>query len=77
MSGIFYDVMTTLPEPLNLCMMVFNPAAMLVSTMRSALLYHTAVNVPILVIWGILSTFLCCVGVHIVYKNENSYVKVV
>lgn len=77
LSGVFYDVMTTLPEPLNMCMMVCNPVAMLVSTMRSALLYHTAVNVPVLVIWGILATFLCCVGVHIVYKNENSYVKVV
>ena len=77
LSGVFYDVMTTLPEPLNMCMMVLNPVAMLVSTMRSALLYHTAVNVPVLVIWGILSVFLCCVGVHIVYKNENSYVKVV
>lgn len=77
LSGVFYDVMTTLPEPLNMCMMVLNPVAMLVTTMRSALLYHTAVNVPVLVIWGILSVLLCCVGVHIVYKNENSYVKVV
>ncbi len=77
LSGVFYDVMTTLPEPLNMCMMTLNPVAMLVTTMRSALLYRTVVNVPVLVIWGILSVFLCCVGVHIVYKNENSYVKVV
>ena len=77
LSGVFYDVMTTLPEPLNMCMMVLNPVAMLVTTMRSALLYHTVVNVPVLVIWGILSMLLCCVGVHVVYKNENSYVKVV
>lgn len=77
LSGIFYDVMTTLPEPLNMIAMVLNPVAMLVNTMRNALIYNTVSNIPVLIIWGILSMLLCCVGVHIVYKNENSYVKVV
>ena len=77
LSGIFYDMMTTLPEPLNIIMMCLNPAAMFVDTMRQALLYNTAANLPLLGIWFALSLLLCCVGVHIVYKNENSYVKVV
>ena len=77
LSGIFYDVMSTLPEPLNMIAMVLNPVAMLVNTMRNALIYNTVSNIPVLTIWGILSILLCCVGVHIVYKNENSYVKVV
>lgn len=77
LSGIFYEVMTTLPEPLNIIMMCLNPVAIFVDTMRNALIYNQVSNIPILGIWLLISVILCCVGVHIVYKNENSYVKVV
>lgn len=77
LSGIFYDVMTTLPEPLNTIVMCLNPVAIFTDTMRNALLYNTAANLPMLGVWLLLSVILCCIGVHIVYKNENSYVKVV
>ena len=77
MSGIFYDVLTTLPTPLNTIMMCCNPLAMLVSSMRDALLYNRISNVPILLGWMMISVILCFVGVHIVYKNENAYVKMV
>lgn len=77
LSGIFYEMMTTLPEPLNAIMMCLNPVAMFVDTMRNALLNNSAANLPILGAWFLMSAILCCIGVHIVYKNENSYVKVV
>lgn len=77
LSGIFYDVMTTLPEPLNGLMICLNPVATVVDTMRQALLYNTAANLPILGMWFLIAVILCFIGVHIVYKNENSYVKVV
>lgn len=77
LSGIFYDVMTTLPEPLNTIIMCLNPVAIFTDTMRNALLYNMAANLPMLAIWFLLSVILCCIGVHVVYKNENSYVKVV
>ncbi|MFG6357004.1 MAG: ABC transporter permease [Acetatifactor sp.] len=77
LSGIFYDVMTTLPEPLNGLMLCLNPVAGLIDTMRQALLYNTAANLPILGMWFLISSILCYIGIHIVYKNENSYVKVV
>lgn len=77
LSGIFYDVMTTLPEPVNKFMMCLNPIAVIVDTMRNALLYNTASNLPILGVWFGIAVILCGIGVHIVYKNENSYVKIV
>ena len=77
LSGIFYDVMTTLPDPLNGLMICLNPVATVVDTMRQALLYNTAANLPILGMWFLIAAILCFIGVHIVYKNENSYVKVV
>lgn len=77
LSGIFYEVMTTLPEPLNILMMCMNPVAVFIDTMRNALLYNTIANLPLLGMWTAFSFVLCCIGVHIVYKNENGYVKVV
>lgn len=77
LSGIFYDTMTTLPEPLNAVMMCLNPVAVIIDTMRNGLLYNTAANIPILGVWFVVAVILCGVGVHIVYKNENSYVKIV
>lgn len=77
LSGIFYNTITTLPEPLNGIMMCLNPIAIVIDTMRNALLNNTAANLPILGVWFLISMILCGIGVHIVYKNENSYVKVV
>ncbi len=77
LSGVFYDTMTTLIYPLNAIMISINPLAMLIDTMRNGLLYNTGTNLPLLAIWFAISILLCYVGIHIVYKNENAYVKVV
>ena len=77
LSGIFYEVLTTLPHPLNTVMMCLNPVAIFVDTMRNALIYNEATNLPLIGVWLLISAILCCIGVHVVYKNENSYVKVV
>ncbi len=77
LSGIFYDVITSLPTPLNIMMLELNPVSMFVDTMRNALLGNLVTNVPLVILWTVLSVLLCYIGVHIVYKNENGYVKVV
>lgn len=77
LSGEFYDVITSLPAPLNVMLMCLNPTAMFIDTMRNALLYNVAANLPLVGIWMIISILLCYIGIHIVYKNENGYVKVV
>lgn len=77
LSGIFYEVMTALPSPFNTIMICLNPVAFFVDTMRNALIYNQLCNLPLIGIWLLISIILCCVGVHIVYRNENSYVKVV
>lgn len=77
LSGIFYDVMTGLPAPLNTIMLCANPVALCVDSMRKALLYNQAANLPLIGVWFLASLLLCWLGVHTVYKNENSYVKIV
>ena len=77
LSGVFYDTMSTLAYPLNAIMISFNPLAMLIDTMRNGLLYNAGTNLPLLAIWFVISLLLSYMGIHIVYKNENAYVKVV
>lgn len=77
LSGVFYNINTTLGTPFRELMLYCNPAAICIDSMRQALLYNTVANVPQICIWLLFSLLLCAVGVHIVYKNENGYVKVV
>ena len=77
LSGTFYDIMSGLSSPLNALMLCLNPVALCTDTMRNSLLYNEVENLPILAVWGLASFILCWIGVHIVYKNENSYVKIV
>lgn len=77
LSGVFYDLPTSIGAPLNQLLLWFNPVALLIDTMRSALLYGQISNLPAFAAWFVLSLGLCGLGVCIVYKNENGYVKVV
>ncbi len=77
LSGIFYDVVTGLHTPLNNMMMCLNPVSMFIDTMRNALLYNRITNVPLIILWTILSLLISYIGIHIVFKNENAYVKAV
>lgn len=77
LSGVFYDAVTGLSAPLNILMLVLNPVSMFIDTMRNALLYNVISNVPLIVVWVILSLLVSYMGIHLVYKNENGYVKVV
>lgn len=76
-SGIFYDAPTTLMEPINSMVMCLNPTALFVDTMRQGLLYNNLANVPLVLIWLGISLVLSYAGIHVVYKNENSYAKVI
>ena len=58
-------------------MLVLNPVSMFIDAMRNALLYNMLSDVPLIVIWHILALLISYMGIHLVYKNENSYVKVV
>lgn len=77
LSGIFYDPISGLSYPLNILMISLNPAAMFIDGMREALLYGRITCVPLIILWFFISIIIAYVGVHIVYKNENSYAKVV
>ena len=76
-TGIFYNPMTRFKAPTNKIFTYGNPVAMLLHDMRDALLYQMRPNWKILLIWTVVSVVLAGLGIHQVYKNENSYVKVI
>ena len=39
-------------------------------------LFSRSVSRKSILVWGVISVLLCVAGVHLIYKNENSYVKV-
>lgn len=76
MSGIFYSIEDKVEDPLRTIMISVNPASMLINSARKCVLYSSAPYRKLMLIWGVVSVLVCWLGVHVVYKYENSYVKV-
>lgn len=75
--GVFYSIPKRIPSPYSDYLSRWNPMAFIVNSVRNILIYHTPVDYSMLVFWGIVSLLLCYTGVQLIYKNENSYIKVV
>jgi len=76
-TGIFYNIMTKLEAPYNLVIARGNPMAFLLTSLRQAMLYGEAPDMIILLLWLAFGLLLSVFGVRLIYKNENSYVKVI
>ncbi len=77
MTGIFYNLETRIPAPYSDYLEKLNPVAFLMTSMRKALLYQETVDWLWLGIWFVVGILICMLGIHTIYKNENSYVKVI
>lgn len=76
MTGIFYNLESRIPEYgalLNRCI----PTAYLLTSMRQSLIYGQTPNLKIMLVWFAISAALCIVGIHKIYREENSYVKAI
>lgn len=76
MSGIFYSIGDRLDEPYRSILLKCNPIGMILESARKCMLYSGTPYVGLLIFWGIVSLIVCAIGVRTIYKNENSYVKV-
>lgn len=77
MTGIFYSIPSRIDEPYCTILIYGNPIAMLLQDMRNVLLYQTPPNVIGLLVWAVIGLIFAMLGIRQVYKNENSYVKVI
>lgn len=75
MTGIFFSIKDRVPEPYNMYLLNGNPVAYFIYEIRNCTLYQGTPNMLIYVIWVIVSFLICLFGIHLVYKNENNYVK--
>ena len=75
-TGIFFSIETRVAEPFCTLLGVCNPVAFLLTSTRKAVMYTSAPDLSILGVWFVISILLCIAGIRVIYKNENSYVKV-
>ena len=77
LTGIFFNIERRLPKHLVGVLMKGNPMALICSSMRKCILYGEVPDFKWLGIWFVISLIIAAFGVRKIYKNENSYVKVI
>ena len=90
LSGIFYSIDEIgvknhgqiyipgrVPEPWGEWLVKLNPMALLITDLRRVLLYGENPHWVMMIAWFVVGVFMSFVGIKIIYKFENSYVKVI
>lgn len=77
LSGVFYDITGRVPEPWNYFLVRVNPVAFVMTSLRGTLLYSEPVDWLWLGIWTAVSLLLIVSGIYLIYRQENSYAKVI
>ncbi|MEG0181275.1 MAG: ABC transporter permease [Terrisporobacter sp.] len=77
MTGIFYSIESRLAAPYSDILLKCNPIAFILSSLRKCLLYGEVPSRKLLLFWSITGLIISIVGIKTIYKNENSYVKVI
>lgn len=77
MTGIFWDIMKRLPAPYNSYVCKCNPIAFIISSMRDCVIYGKTPHRKLILVWFVIGLVISILGVRKIYKNENSYVKVI
>ena len=77
MSGIFYVITDRVNEAIATLLLKVNPVGFLIDACRSALVYCETPHRKLILLWFVIGAALSAIGVAIIYKNENNYVKVI
>lgn len=77
LTGIFYNIERRLPKRWIPILLKTNPMALILSSLRKCILYGQMPDFKWLSIWFVISVIIAILGVRKIYKNENSYVKVI
>ena len=83
LSGVFYDVGDRLSQTtffgLNVgrMMITVNPVAYVIDELRKIIIYGQALRIEMFLYWLLISLLLLFAGLKLMYRFENSYIKVV
>lgn len=75
-TGIFYNIEARIPT-FGGYLNCYNPIAFLLTAMRDCLIYQKTPDLRFLAAWFAVSLVLAALGIRKVYREENSYVKVI
>ena len=77
LSGVFFNIQEKLSGMVSFILLRANPIAFCMNELRNVTVFGTLPNFLWLLIWLIIGSLLCVLGVHVIHKNENSYAKVI
>ncbi|MCI8635510.1 MAG: ABC transporter permease [Eubacterium sp.] len=80
MTGIFYNIETRIGKKspmLGSLVGECNPMAYLIISFRKVILYGERPKFILIAVWFVVSCLISIYGIQLIYKNENSYVKVI
>ena len=77
LTGVFWNIMDRLPAPYNNYIGKGNPNAYLLTDSRDCLINGKTPHRKLLLMWFVVGVIISILGVRKIYKNENSYVKVI
>ncbi len=75
-TGVFYNLADKVTGVLGYWIVRINPLALYITAMRDSLLYGVMPNLLWVGIWTVIGVLLSVLGILLIQKNENSYVKV-
>lgn len=76
LTGIFYNIEVSFKEYAPI-LLRFNPVALFINGLRKSIIYQASPDWKAIGIWTLISLLLAIYGVRNIYKNENTYVKVI
>ncbi len=77
LTGVFYNIGASFPEPYASILLKGNPLAMFIDSLRQCVMYRSFPDMKWLGIWFLVALVLSVFGVRNIYANENTYVKVI
>lgn len=77
LTGVFYNIEASFPEPYTSILLKGNPLAAFINALRDCIMYRSIPDISVLAAWLAIAFILSVFGVWNIYKNENTYVKVI
>ena len=76
-SGVLYSVADRIPDPYKSIMYLIDPNSVIIEAYRDVILYHHLPNLSHLFYWFVIGILTGLYFISLMYKYENTYVKVV
>lgn len=77
LSGVFYSISNRLSLKSAKLLFRINPIAYAIEDFRNIFMYGKNLNFELFFYWLILGIILCVIAIKLIYKYENTYVKVI